>query len=195
MHGDGFCVELVAEVPSNGIVAILLECISFDDFGANHFAENQLVFGGYVLRAGSHCGLEIAGFVDVVLETAAPDVHFGGEQLVAVVIAIQLGTAEGVFADVDVDVAPSADAEETQIAFVVFEGEVEFEGVILVVGNGVCAQWDIEFAEHRQGAIAVGDEVACAAFFAEVAFCECVPAQQAQLRAKLSFLVVSVAKF
>ena len=107
--------------------------------------------------------------------------HFGGEQLVAVVIAIQFGAAEGVFADVDVDVAPSADAEETQIAFVVFEGEVEFEGVILVVGNGVCAQWDIEFAEHRQGAIAVGDEVAGAAFFAEVSFCERVPTQQAQL--------------
>ena len=107
--------------------------------------------------------------------------HFGGEQLVAVVIAIQFGAAEGVFVDVDVDVAPSADVEETQITFVVFEGEVEFEGVILVVGNSVCAQWDVEFAEHSQGAIAVGDEIAGAAFFAEVAFCERIPSQQAQL--------------
>ena len=104
--------------------------------------ENQLVVGIYALTGGCCRNLEIAVFVDVVLKTAPPNVHFRRKMLITVVVAIQFRTTLFLLTDVNVDVARPANRKEAQVAFVVFHRQVKLKRIILVIGDGIGSDGD-----------------------------------------------------
>ena len=170
-------------------VAVSRESVANE--GIRCASENQFVERLNGLTAAGYRNVEVALFTERACVNATHDAHIRFEILVAVVVAVQFAAAFFLIADKDIDVACATESEKREVAF--FEGKIELERSVLIAGNGIGTELEIEQVENGQGRIAVADEIRSLALFTEGAFGEHIPSEKTELRAVFALAGIAIA--